>query len=54
MAKKSKLGKLLELASAKNLSGFRKALKSVLAKKVAKRLDEKELELSKKIFKNGK
>lgn len=53
MAKSKKLNKLIKLASSKNLSEFRKTLKEVLSKKVAKKLDEKELEISKKIFKDA-
>lgn len=52
--KVNRLNKLIKLASSKNLNGFRKTLKEVLAKKVAKKLDEKELEISKKLFKDKK
>jgi len=48
---KKKLKNLIKLASEMNLSAFRKTLKEVLLAKTAKRLDEKEVQLSKKLFK---
>lgn len=54
MAKKSKLKSLIGLADSKNLAKFRKTLKEVLLGKAAKRLDEKEQELAKKIFKDAR
>ena len=49
-----KLKTLIGLADSKNLSKFRKTLKEILLGKVAKRLDEKEQEMAKKIFKDAK
>lgn len=54
MAKQNKkVNKLIELAKSKNLAAFRKTLKDVLNGKIAKRLDEKERVMSKKIFKDA-
>ena len=45
---------LVELARSKNLAKFRKTVKEVLLGKAAKRLNEKEQEMSTKIFKDAK
>jgi ribosomal protein L17 len=54
MTNNKKIEKIIKLARDKNLTEFRKHLKSLLNSKIAKKLDEKERELSKKMFKDAK